>query len=381
MQIVHVIDGLTTAAGGPTFALIGQAQAQAKMNLKVRVISTWRQGESIPASASLSQAGAEIVPIALMNRIFKSISDARNQLHRLLSDADVVHIHGIWANIHHQTAVICRELGKPYIFHPCGMLDPWSLRRKWLKKRLYLALRLRRDLEQARAIHVASLWERDRTALLGLKRPLVIVPDGVDLDEFGQLPARGRFRDKYPALQNRSLIVFLGRIYPGKGLELLVSALSKLADRSTMLAVVGPDSQGYQATVQSCVDKLKLGNRVVFTGLLQGNNRIEALVDADLFCLPSEHENFGIAVMEALASGTPAIISDQVAIHHEVVLAGAGESLPLDVDRFVDALQRWLNDPNKRRIAGEAGRKLALTDFNWDRIAQLWMQVYREHCQ
>jgi glycosyltransferase involved in cell wall biosynthesis len=358
--------------------MIGQAQAQARAGLSVSVAAAWSRAIPVKTCDALTQVGVEIVPIGPVHTSLGVSLLTRRQLQPLLRRADVVHIHTLWEDIQHQAVSICRAIGKPYIFHPCGMLTPWSLGQKSLKKQIYMRLRLRRDLNGARAIHVASGGEKDQTAPLGLRPPLVVVPNGIETREFQTLPARGQFRRKFPALGDRPLIVFLGRVHPGKGVELLLPALTKMQNRDAMLAVVGPDSRNYLSQMRAETNRLGLDDRVIYTGMMPGMARIEALVDADVFCLPSEHENFGIAVLEALAAGTPVIISDQVGLRHEVMEAGVGEAVPLNADRVAEALDHWLADPSRRAEASARARRLVFEKFTWDQIARRWNQVYSE---
>jgi glycosyltransferase involved in cell wall biosynthesis len=192
------------------------------------------------------------------------------------------------------------------------------------------------------------------------------------------LPTRGEFRRKFAAFNGRPIVVFLGRVHPGKGVELLLPAFARMGHRDAMLAIVGPDSRNYLAQMRGEVQRLGLQDRVIFAGMMPGRSRIEALVDADLFALPSEHENFGIAVLEALAAGAPVIISDQVGICKEVTEAGVGEAVPLDADRLAAALDAWLADAPRRAEASQRARQLVFERFTWDQIARRWNDVYRE---
>jgi glycosyltransferase involved in cell wall biosynthesis len=376
-RVLHVIPRLDAAAGGTVSAMIGQAQAQARGGLHVEVAAAWSNASPVKTCDALQQVGVAVHPIGPVHTSLGWGPATRREVGLLAHNADVVHIHTLFEDIQHQTAGFCRQVRKPYIFHPCGMLDPWSLRQKSLKKKLYMAWRLRRDLDRATAIHVASAGEREQTALLGLKAPLVVVPNGIETREFEDLPAKGQFRGKYRSLDGRPLVVFLGRVHPGKGVELLLPALARMQHRDAMLAVVGPDSRNYLSQMRAEVQRLGLEDRVVFTGMMPGRSRIEALVDADVFALPSEHENFGIAVLEALAAGAPVVISDQVGICQEVTEARVGQAVPLDVDRLTAALDEWLNDAPRRTEAGHRARELVFNRFTWDQIAQRWNEVYR----
>src|SRR6185295_4164336 len=128
-------------------------------------------------------------------------------------------------------------------------------------------------------------------------------------------------------------------------------AFARLADREVMLVLVGPDTRGCRAGFERTVRELGISDRVLFTGMLAGADRVAALAEAVLFAAPSFHENFGVAVVEAMAAGLPVIISDHVYIHHDVSGAGAGAVVPLDVDALVRELDRWLADADLRRSA------------------------------
>src|SRR5262249_15680957 len=152
-------------------------------------------------------------------------------------------------------------------------------------------------------------------------------PNGINLEEFEQLPPRGTYRNRCPQLAGKRMIVFLGRVHPGKGLELLVPAFAQANITDAMLVIVGPDSENFQGGVEETFRRHNISQRVIFTGMLRGADRIAALADADLFALPSFHENFGIAVIEALAAGVPVIVSDEVNVCREIAAAQVGASV------------------------------------------------------
>jgi glycosyltransferase involved in cell wall biosynthesis len=256
------------------------------------------------------------------------------------------------------------------------MLDPWSLAQARWKKALYLWFRLRRDLNGAAALHFTTETERDLTRPLGL-RPLALVePNGISLDEFANLPARGGFRERHGIAPDRPLLLFLSRLHPKKGLDLLLPALALLPDREVLLILAGPDQDGYRAFLEAEAARLGLERRILFTGMLQGKEKQAALVDADLFVLPSYQENFGIAVVEALAAGTPVVISDQVNIHREVSAAGVGSVVPTRIDALAGELARWLGDEELRRSTAAATPLFVRERFNWERIALRWAEHY-----
>jgi glycosyltransferase involved in cell wall biosynthesis len=356
---------------------VGLSQAQAALGMSLTVASTYLEDENLSVRDQLRAAGVAVHLIGPAHGKLGRHRDLRAIVDTLVADADVVHIHALWEEIQHQTARACQRQGKPYIILPHGMLDPWSLAQGWLKKRLYMLLRLRRNLQRARALHYTTEIERDLTRGLKLHPEVIIEPPGLDLREFQDLPAKGSFRCRYPQLAGKKIVLFLSRLHYKKGLELLIEAFARADVADSALVLAGPDSEGYRAKLETLVAELGLGSRVVFTGMLHGPERVAALADADLFALTSFQENFGIAVTEALAAGTPVLISDQVNIHKEVSQAGVGAVTRLDVGEIATAMSRWLTDSALRAAAVEKARPWVWQRYDWRRIAERWQAHYQ----
>jgi glycosyltransferase involved in cell wall biosynthesis len=174
------------------------------------------------------------------------------------------------------------------------------------------------------------------------------------------------------------MLLFLGRIHEKKGFDLLIPALKRLSNADAMLVIAGPDDGNYQAAVMEMVRQADLAPRVIFTGMLYGSERVAALVDADLFVLPSYQENFGLAVVEALAAGTPVVISDQVNIHHQITANQLGAVVPTNVDALAGELARWLDDPAVRRAASQRARRFVFEEFDRQKLAASWIELYQQ---
>jgi glycosyltransferase involved in cell wall biosynthesis len=210
-----------------------------------------------------------------------------------------------------------------------------------------------------------------------LSPPTLVETLGLDWAEFSNLPPRGTFRTHYPQLGNAPIILFLGRIHYGKGLELLIPALAMMRRRDAMLVVAGPDAFGYRREIERLIARHRVEARVIFIGMIGGEQKLAALVDADLLALPSYHENFGLAAIEALAAGTPVIVSDQVNLHPQISSGGVGAVVPMDVTALAQTLDRWLDDGNLRQSAAAAARPFARKRYDWDEIARRWVGHYR----
>ena len=363
LRVLHVIGGLSDRSGGPTTALSGLACGQARAGAHVQVAVGQRSEEPFSRAAEFQAAG---IRIDVASR--GSISDA-------VRNSDIVHLHGVWEPILHAAADAARAAGIPYLFRSCGMLDEWALSRKWLKKRLFLAFRLRRLLDGAAAIHCTSAAEATSTAQLRLKPPLVVAPNGIILDEFRVLPEAGGFRNRHH-VGNHPLVVFLGRVHPGKGVEYLLPAVARMRRKDAIVAIVGPADSAFGQDMRTLAASLGIGERVVFTGLLRGHERLRPLVDADLFCLPSEHENFGVAVVEALAAGCPTIVSEHVGLADEIRRHRLGDVTTLAAESIAEALDRWLDNEAERLSARTAARRHALATYDWTAIAAIWLNEY-----
>jgi glycosyltransferase involved in cell wall biosynthesis len=375
MNVLHVVSNLDPSSGGPAEALRGLASAQVAAGLAVGVLSTWARGADLSFADRLRAAGVEVhligpcySPLVWRPGLGRAVAAA-------VRAADVVHIHALWEEVQHQAARACLRFGRPYVFRPCGMLDPWSLAQGGWKKRLYLRLRLRRNLDGAAALHFTTPIERDLVAPLGLTAPAVVEPNGIRPDEFRDPPPPAEFRTAQSIPVAAPLLLFLGRVHHKKGLDLLPPVLAALP--GVYLVIAGPDQDGYGNQVLRHAEGLGVADRVRFVGMVRGREKLAALTAADLFVLPSHQENFGNAVVEALAVGLPVVISDQVNLWPEIRDAGVGGVAPLRVDALTEVIRRWLASPELRADAGRKAIPWVRERYDWATIARRWAGHYR----
>jgi glycosyltransferase involved in cell wall biosynthesis len=186
------------------------------------------------------------------------------------------------------------------------------------------------------------------------------------------------FTAQHPDLANRRLILFLGRITRKKGLDLLVRSFAKVhqVQSNAHLVIAGPDDDGYGGEVNAEIRTHELDRYVTFTGMMEGRQKLELLADADVWVLPSYTENFGLAVLEALACGLPTVISDRVNIHRELAGAGAALVTPCDESQVSAAILRILQEPKLAVQLGNAGRVLA-AKYSWARTAEGLVEIYQ----
>ncbi len=314
-------------------------------------------------------------PPGLMEGVFAR--RALGALRELIERVEVVHLHGVWDPILPKAANEARRQRKPYIVLLNGMLDPWSLAQKAIKKSIALTLRYRRMLNGAAALHVGNRGEQEAIAPLNLKSPTAIIPNGVFFEELEPVPPKGSFYAEHPELAGRPFVLFLGRIHYKKGLDYLADAFALVAREHprAALVVTGPDD-GEEAPFRRRVAALGLGDRVVVTGPLYGHQKLAAYVDARCYCLPSRQEGFSLAVVEAMACGLPAVISEPCHFP-EMAAAGAGFVTPLEAPRIARCLSRLLGDPTQAARMGRAGRELIAAQYTWPLLARRTMEAYR----
>ncbi len=381
MKLLHVIQTLDPATGGPPCTATRLAAAQAGLGHEVHLVGYAGEGaetrfreatQRVPQRDRLCLHWLRAPGLAerLLGR------EARTCLRGLVGDFDLIHLHGVWDPILKAAADTARRRRVPYVVTPHGMLDPWCLGQKRWKKRLALALGYRRMLDDAACLHALNADEKRLLAPLGLAGPVVVLPNGVFLEEIEPLPPAGSFARGRRELDGRPWVLFLSRLHYKKGLDYLAEAFAGVAraNQDVQLVVAGPDG-GARQDFEQQVRQRGLANRVHLVGPLYGPEKLAALRDAACFCLPSRQEGFSIAVLEALACGSPVVISENCHFP-EVAETGAGKVVPLDAPAVARALQDVL--AGGARQMGQAGRRLVETSYTWPRIGRDSLAVYEE---
>lgn len=386
MKILHVISTLAPTSGGPTAVVLSLASAQAECGNAVSICTTDRGNPSreillvddvrrlLPSDVSL-----HIFPVNLTSILYSG--SMKTWLRKHITEFDIVHIHGLYRFPPTYAAREAYRHGVPHLIRTHGNLDPFLYRqssRSVLLKRVYEHIFDLPNMNHAGAIHYTTEEERERTSFLRLRAPAVVVPNGIDWAVFSDLPQRGGFRSTY-ALGDCPLVLFLGRLHFVKGLDLLVRAFEMVhrAMPRAILAIVGPENDGFGTQVRRWVAQAGLNDSIKFVEPLAGPEVIQCYVDSDVFVLPSYTENFGTSVVEAMACGVPVVISDQVKIHPVVTVTKSGIVTRCDSKEIGDALLKLLREPDLRRSLGRAGRETAKSRFSWEVIVGTLSNEYR----
>lgn len=305
------------------------------------------------------------------------------RIRALAQEHDVVIIHGTWQYHAYATWRALRASGIPYFVYTHGMLDPWFKRTyplKHFKKWAYWPWADYRVLRDATAV----LFTTDQELLLArqsfwlYKASEVVVGYGTSAPPLDAEFQRQAFLERFPQLRGQRLLLFLSRIHPKKGVDLLIEAFAAVAhaDPHLQLVIAGPDQLGWQAALQQRADALGIADRLTWPGMLSGELKWGAFRCAELFCLPSHQENFGIAVAEALACGLPVAIAEPVNISAEVAAAGAGLVHSDTVAGTTEALRKWLGLPMKeKKHMGLRAEQLFRERFDFASVARNLLPV------
>jgi len=369
--VTYILPDLAPATGGPVTATTAMAKAQAALGLNISIIATdWGLDAVVPYVE-----GVDVRLFPSRYRKWRWAPALRNYSRKHLLNSDIVVIAGLWQYPTWITAKICREIGKPYIVSPHGMLDSWPMQQKSWKKNMYLRFFEKQTLEGAAAVHAMAKGEG--TQAIKWNRSVFVVPGGISKNVCGRQLDRSAFYARYPSLRGRKYVLFLGRLHQIKQPEVAISAFHKAfkSDSAMMLVMAGPCELRYRRYLQDLVDKLGISTRTLFTGLISQDAAMEAYRSASAFVLPSLHENFGFAVVEAMAQECPVIVSDRVDLASSIASAAAGLVVPPDVDSFAQALAVVLQNPCAGSQMGQNGRKLVLTHFCLDNVAKEFTSV------
>ncbi|NMG08303.1 hormogonium polysaccharide biosynthesis glycosyltransferase HpsP [Brasilonema sp. UFV-L1] len=384
MQVIQIIPSISLIYGGPSQMVLGLAPALARQKVEVTVLTTDSNGDfgqkplDVPLNYPIEQDGYKIIYFRCAPfRRYKFSLDLLRWLNRHAHTFNLAHIHALFSPVSSFAATVCRQQKLPYILRPLGTLDPADLRKKKQLKQLYAAILERPNLAGAAALHFTSTQEAKVSERFGVSTRDLVIPLGVNpIKDAGKEDVRSQFGIS----KDIPLVLFMSRIDPKKGLNLLLPALEALLsegfDFHFVLAGTNPQDPSYEEKIKLQVQASELRSHTTITGFVTGELKSALLQAADIFVLPSYYENFGIAVAEAMAAGTPVLISDQVHICQEVRDSESGWVSATDVLEFTSILRIALQNPSERERRGLRAQEYALKNYSWDAIARQTIQAY-----
>jgi glycosyltransferase involved in cell wall biosynthesis len=369
MHAVHVIAGLRRTDGGPTYSVPRLCRALAAAGATVDLMTVSETAEQDRSDGNFRERrfawdGANIPFVRAVRRSSALARSLRTEATR----ADIVHDHGLWLlpNVY-----AGREAGRarrPLVVAPRGMLSPAALSFSRVKKRIFWQLLQKSAVVRAACFHATSEQEYEEIRAFGLRQPVAIVPNGIDIESgVSRTAASNAVRT----------VLSLGRLHPKKGLDTLLHAWAKIeaAHPHWRLRIVGPSENGYDAKLKAQAAELNL-SRVSIEGPVYGSDKQRAYAEADLFVLSTLNDNFALTVAEALAACVP-VIATKGAPWKGLVEEECGWWVDHGAESLAGALSGAFATPRERLIAmGERGRTWMRRDFSWERVASDMLRVY-----
>ena len=382
LKVLHVIPAISPRYGGPSHALAPMCRALMARGVNVQIASTDAEPGGHVRVRLQSPTSYEGVPAIFFrtswSEAFKYSRSMSNWLKNNVGNFDVVHVHGVFSHACLSAARACQRNRVPYVIRPLGHLDPWSLRQKSARKRIFLKFGGNRMLREASAVQYTSARERKLSeGALNLNHG-VVIPLGANLS----LPeeSAGLGKVSAPATVSRKpYVLVLSRLQPTKGIDVLIDAfVSILKDKSFknwQLVIAGDGPPQYVASLRRQIEASGASESIMLIGWLNGEAKEQALRHASLLALPSHHENFGLCVVEAMSYRVPVLVSPHVGLASEIEGGGAGWISEVNADALGNTMTKALSDDNERRRRGEAGRLLA-RQFDWHKVAETLAQLY-----
>lgn len=303
----------------------------------------------------------------------------------LVADADVLHGHGLYVGTNYVFGREARRQAKPLVYHVHGMFEPYILGRSRWKKQLVHWLFENDNFRCVRLWRALTAKEAGQIRARGITAPIVIAPNGLDLEDYAAQGDAGQPIETplVPRLaKTRNRLLFLGRIHPKKGLDLLTTAWAALGPgrNEWELVVAGPDENGHLGQVRKLAATLGGANEISFTGPVTGRAKIALLHSADVFVLPSYSEGFPMSLLEALACGVP-VVASTACNFPEAAAAGAGWECETTAESVAGALRKAMREDSAGRAQrGRTGRSLVAERYAWPAIVETLVQACAAHC-
>jgi glycosyltransferase involved in cell wall biosynthesis len=397
MRILQVVGAIAPCYGGPSIACPELSRELVRQGHQVSIYACNKAGREyldVPLDRPVVDEGVDLryFPAVRWSGKYMFSPALWRALEETVTQFDVVHIWSVYGFFNTAAAYWCRRRQVPHMVFPHGSLDPFLRRRNRPRKWFYSKFFAERDYRRASAVlfntseemRLASDWPGLQPSASGNKvmPKRFVVPIGLDPKWFREpdCAAGEAFRRRFPALIGQRLVVYFGRLNFKKGLDMLVPAFARIAHEygDVHLVLAGPGDADYVLKVKRWLGEGGVLERTTFTGALSGEDRFTILQQAELFALTSYTENFGQVVCEAMASGVPVLISDQVNIWPEVARADAGLVVPCDVDATAQALRHLLDDPPRARQMGRNGRAWVAEHLPWSVVGAQMIRVYEE---
>lgn len=373
MKILHVADAIDSSRGGGTAERTFQlASALQRAGVQCTVLCT-DIGLGADRKMELGSITLIAVPALLHRFLVPRISS--KYIEKLVEDADVVHVTGHWSVLGARVCLAAQRLGKPYVYCPAGSLRIFG--RSGGLKRFYNLLVGRRIVRGAARCLAVTELEREQFHEYGVSdEHIVLLPNGVHPNP-EVVPCPQAFRTRY-GVETKQVLLFLGRLSPIKGPDLLLEAFAAVAVRHehAVLVFAGPEDE-LGASLKAEAGRLKLLNQVLFVGFLAGQDKQDALAAADVLVVPSRQEAMSLVALEAGLCGTPVLLTDQCGFD-EVESVGGGHVVAVRAEAIAEGVNRMLGAAETLSVQGDCLRQLVLSRYTWDGLTRQVCKLYEE---
>jgi glycosyltransferase involved in cell wall biosynthesis len=380
MKILQVTPFFSPKFGGSVTVLYQITSELAKKGHHITILTS-DFGFDDQYTNDLKGYGVKVIPFrTIINFGYFIYTPSINMwLRENIKDFDVIHIHNFRSYQNNCCLFYAIENNIPVIVQAHGTVLPF-FEKQGLKK-IYDLVWGKKILQYtSKAIALTDIEANQYLTMGVLKNKIEVIPNGLDLLQFSDLPKRGGFRSKYGISDNEKIILFLGRIHKIKGIDLLINAYADLVREAgdVRLVIAGPD-ENYLSVITNQINALNLPVKPLFTGPVYGRDKLSAYVDADIFVLPSRYEAFPMTLLEAMVCGTPVIVSDNCGCEKMLENAGCGSIVNFtDIQDFTCQARKVLNDPVNSKKAALEGQRYIRNNFGWDRIIHNFEVLYAE---
>lgn len=363
MRVIHVVPAIAEEASGPSYMVIRLCESLIAQGQEVTLAALdWVPMSSPPPFLKTFPLGVGPRRLGRSPAMVQWFDE-----HLRSRSVELIHNHSLWMMPNVYPGRVAKLYGIPYVVSPHGTLSAWAMDNGSKVKKAFWPLVQRPALEAVACFHATAKSEYEDIRRMGFRQPVAVIPNGIDIPSAKE-PLRNEMRT----------LLFLGRIHPIKGLDLLLKAWQAVLPRfpEWQLRIVGPDNGGYLSRMETLASELRLAH-VEFCGPLYGEAKLNAYREAELFVLPTHSENFGVAVAEALAAGIPAIVT-KGAPWGGLETHGAGWWIEGGLDPLVSCLEDALAQPRKAlQVMGERGRAWMRAEFSWERVGPQMAETYR----
>ena len=384
MRVLHVIPSISRVHGGPSVAIETMTRALANAGAHVEIVTTDDDGAGhldVPLGTPVVREGVFHWFFRKQTQFYKFSLPLTTWLARNVARYDVVHVHALFSYTTLPAAFFSARRHTPYIVRPLGTLNHYGMTEHHPRfKRISFALFERRIVQRAARLHYTSAMERAQAHAMGVTQPSVVIPLGIDVSRYDFAREKRWLSEHAPHLLGSPMILFLGRLDPIKGLELVLDAFALLRANgiNAGLVIAGGGESQYVNGLKLRAAELGVSERIVWAGHVGDDEKRALLRAADIFVLPSYSENFGIAAVEAMAAGLPVVVSERVGVQQDIAAAEAGMIVPCEPEALARALEAFCTNEGLRTMFGARARRLVEKTFSLSAMVNALFNLYSQ---